>query len=621
MNFCRKAIVFSIIISNALSIMAQSVRDNSLHEKDTSLNKIFYFNAKKDSYLIKETSPTTYEYNDVHYCDQMFSPCDNFYQYLSTPGSPSQSILFSNKDILDYQYQNNTYLPYIFTRNNVKYFQNKRAYTSFSYANGLDKAQFFDINFARNIYKGLNIQTEYKVNYADGDFINSQVMNQFFNIGFNYISSNGRYKANGAFVHNRAYVLENGGIENDTLFLNNEFSSPSTYPTHLTNAWSKWKTNEFYFNQSYRLTRDSVNIFNKGAIIHSFSYERYARLYSGESASQADSIPTTLFRNSLFWTNDIHSTPASRFFMPVTLGANIDYLSFDKGINTIRNNSFLIFTPEVRVAFRKHSMIDNTLFEISYKQLFCDTKSHYQGDYQLDVSFPTLFRVWNDEDNMLINIYGKVLSQKTQADYIYLIPAASIHQTNTKSVTLGFQLKKNLNLEVSYYDLKNVFWFNNNMSSTSDVLSGDTKLLQATLKNNFKINSWGFKGLVSYQKASNEDALRLPDILLKQSVYYEFSMFKGKLISQAGIDVNYFSKYFADAYNHEYGVFVHQNDRKIGNYLYADAYFNVKIDRFTLFLALTHPYAGLFTRDYFNTPNYPHQGFSLRYGFCWKLLD
>ena len=52
----------------------------------------------------------------------------------------------------------------------------------------------------------------YDVNYADGTFAKSQVMNQFFNLTSNYVSPNERYIVAASFIRNRAYVLENGKI-------------------------------------------------------------------------------------------------------------------------------------------------------------------------------------------------------------------------------------------------------------------------------------------------------------------------------------------------------------------------------------------------------------------------
>lgn len=615
---CKFFILLTGIIFFTQKLCAQGVEDNSSFVTDTSLHKIFYFNASKDSYLVEDIQRMTYDYNDIHYYDEMISPFTPYYQYLSTKGSASQSLLYSNNDIFDYQRQCNTYLPYIFTGKNVKYFQNRRAYTSFNYSNGLDNGQYFDINFAKNIYKGLNLQTEYKVNYANGDFQNSGVKNQFFNVSLNYISTNGLYRANGAFVHNRAFIQENGGILSDSLFINDAFSSASTYPTNSSAGWSKWKTNEFYFNQSLRLSKDTLkqNFFNAGALIHSISFERYARLYNDENMTSTDSLGTTIWRNSLFWTNDIFTNKTEKFFIPLHIGVNYDIIKFS---DLVEDKKYAVFTPEARVNLSYFG-------EISYKHSIAS--NNYSNDFQIDWKELSIIEINKEgSQNQWKNkckVYFDMSIQNKQADYIFshyqtanFLFNNKVGKTFTERYSLGVKLFDAFDLKFSYFDIKDSYWFDKNLQLNT----GNTSLIQIVLNNKFNIGRFGFKGSYVMQNAKNEEVIRLPLLTLKQGVYYNFTMFQKKLYSQVGVDLNYFTSYYADDYNYRTGMFVRQNEEQIGNYLYADVYLDIKIQRFTLFVTVEHPYAGLVSRNYFNTPLYPHQGFTLRYGFSWKLLD
>ena len=621
-----KHILLSLILLNSCIVYAQNVGEEFFYDNDTALNKIFYFHSAKDKYLIDSIKKVLYDWNDVHYCDEMFLPNSPLYQYLSTEGSASQSLMFQTMDLLDIQRQNNSYSPYIFTKKNIKYFQNKDAYTSFSYSNGINSGQYLDVNFAKNLYKGLNLQTEYKVNYADGEFENSQVMNQFFNVTLNYISKNGIYKTNGAFVHNRAYILENGGLTSDTAFLNQDYSSPNTYPTNLSEGWSKWKTNEFYFNQSLRLSKDTThqNILNSGALIHSMSFEKYARLYSDENKSFTDSLASRFFKNSIFWTNDIYSNIHSSFFLPIIIGLNYDIIKFS---DSLSEDKSIMFTPEIKVALRRNST-SNYPIEIDFKRCFSSSK--YDNDYQLGLNINSLVSK-TIEGKLLFNSYLKFNIQKKQADYVFehyntenILWENNVGKTSTKSATLGLNWKQKLNLEISYFNLKNMYWFDEELNLNS----GNTSLYQVILKNNFKTknreeksNFLGFKGIYMLQYSTNDEVVRLPLLAFKQGLYYDFTMINKKLNSQIGLDLNYFTSYYADSYNTQTGLFTRQNQRKIGNYLYANVYFNIKIQRFTLYLEVSHPYASMFSRNYFNTPLYPHHAFMFRYGINWKFLD
>ncbi len=578
-----------------------------LQENDTALQKVFFFHASKTDYALDTLYRLDREFVNVHYYDPLLNPSNSIYQYLSLLGTPSIDLIYKSKDLLDYQRQENSYSPYVYTKDNVKYFQNKRAYTAFSYNAGTDAQQYFDVIFARNLYKGLNLQTEYNVNYADGNLNNSQVMNQFFNISLNYISDKGRYRNNASFIHSRAYILENGGILSDTMFINSEYSSMETYPTFLNSGWSKWKTNEFYFNQSIRIAKDTS--FNLGALVHSVSYEKYARLYTDENKSFLDSLATTLQRNSLYWTN----VTQNNTLFPLHLGINYDVISYR---DSLEKRHFEVFSPEARIGFRD-------FVELRFMQSFSDNR--YNKDRQFDILLNHLFSLKGSKDPAAVfDAYLRFCLQDKQADYIYshyftetLAWDNNIGKTNTKVLCFGARFKKNLSLDLSYFDIKDRYYFDENLV----LYKGNTKLYQLILRNDFSLSRFSFKGLLTIQKASDEDVVRLPRFAVKQSVYYNFKMMKGRLPMQVGLDINYTTRYYADRYDTSTGMFLRQNSMKIGNHVYTDLFFSMKVQRFTLYASFLHLSSFLQSHDYFNTPLYPHNGFAFRYGLSWRFLD
>ncbi|MDO5759573.1 MAG: hypothetical protein Q4Q06_00945, partial [Bacteroidota bacterium] len=562
-----------------LDVVGQQKDSIFVQSGDTAMQKVFYFSYSKTDYVIKDLFHLDKDFSDIHYYDPTLETNNSFFQYLSVLGTPSLDLIYKTDDILNYQRQANNYKPYIFTnysynfssvfssqRNNVKYFQTQKAYSAFTYSAGTDAQQYFNVIFAKNLYKGLNLQTEYNVNYADGNLANSQVMNQFFNISLNYISPKGLYKNSVSFVHSRAYILENGGILSDSMFLKSEYSSMETYPTALTNGWSKWKTNEFYFNQSLRISKDTVH--NYGALVHNISYEKYARLYTDENKTQLDSLPTTLQRNSLYWTN----VTKKDILLPLHIGINYDRISFSDSLN---KENFDILTPEVRFGFKEYG-------EISFLRSFSNNIYNKDYDVTLFVQYPY---------TSLLNTYLKAKIQDKQEDYIFshyltenLAWENKVNKVQTKSLTFGISLKKHFALEISYFHLSNKYWFD----SLYHLYSGSTNLYQINFKNNFSFHNFVFKGLLSLQKTTNNEAIRLPVFAIKQTIYYSFYMMKGKLPAHFGVDINYNTNYYADLYRTTTGMFVRQNDIQIGNHVYADLFLSIRVQRFSIFASLTH---------------------------------
>ncbi len=605
-------IIFLIFIFVVPSFVLGQQRDFSAETKDTSLQKVFYFHSSKTDYIVKELFRLDDDFSDIHYYDPILLPDNSIYQYLSLMGTPSQDLIYKTENILSYQLQPNNYKPYVFINNTldsyslfsakvnaVKYFQNQQAYSAFSYSAGTDAQQYFDVVFAKNLYKGLNLQLDYNVNYADGNLANSQVMNQFFNLSLNYISPKGLYKNSAAFVHSRAYILENGGILADSLFINNDYSSMETYPTYLTGGWSKWKTNEFYFNQALRLSTKQDK--NYGALVHSISYEKYARLYTDENKLQLDSLATTLQRNSIYWTN----VTKKEILFPIHLGLNYDRITF---ADSLEKKHFDVFSPELRLCVKDYA-------ELSYLRSF--SNNIYNKDYNIAFAIHPPFNIVSTK------FYFKANLQNKQADYIYshyqtenLLWNNSTNKTKTLSFSLGLLFKEYLALEINYFDIKERYWFD----TLCSLHSGNTSLYQINLKNHFSLKNFVFKGILSLQKVSNEDVLRVPLLALKQSVYYSFFLMKGKLPTHFGIDINYFTSFYADKYHTQTGMFVHQQETKIGNHLYADIFLSIKVQRFSIFASLIH-LTSFIDRNYFNSPLYPHNSFAFRYGLRWQFLD
>lgn len=607
-------IILFFIFCSFSQIIGQTTKDTSLYSQDTLSKNIIYYHNNKTMFLVDEATIIKDDYFLSHYYNPILIPNSSFFQQLSTFGSSCQDLVYKNRNMFDYDFQPNTFSPYIFTPNNIKYFQNKKAYTNIRYSNNTKGGQYFGVNFAKNLYKGLNLQTEYNVNYADGDFINSQVMNQFFNTTLNYISPKGRYRVNGAFVHNRAYILENGGIKDDSLFINNMFASADTYPTNLTQGFSKWKSSEYVFSQTFRLHNDTntdINVFNLGAFVHSFSYGKYVRIYNDEQKTNKDSLSTRIIRNSLFWTNDIYPYQKSKYFLPISIGINYDMVKYTDSLNSKRIN---ILSPEVKAGIR----LNKLNVDFSYSHSF--SSSYFDNDKQMNIKAR-----YNQDSTDNFSLYANVLVMEKTPYYIYSHYRAGklnweydVNKTKTKNINFGIDLIKSLNIEVSYFNLQDIYSFDKNLYGS---IYRDANLWQVKLNNDFRLYDFGFKGMYVFQTSDNNDAIRVPKLLFKQSIYYEFAMFNHKLKTQVGVDLNYFTKYYADYYDTKTGLFVRQSEEKIGNYLYLDVFANMKISSFSFFLAFTHPYAGMFNYQYINTPLYPHEGFAFRYGLTWNFID
>ena len=194
-----------------------------------------------------------------------------------------------------------------------------------------------------------------------------------------------------------------------------------------------------------------------------------------------------------------------------------------------------------------------------------------------------------------------------------------LEKTGTLYLNLSYLYKDMIEAFLSYAELDKASYVDNDMRVRQT--SVPTRLFQVGLKHDCRAGRFGFGGFALLQKASDDYAVRVPLFQARQTVYVEVDLFKGRLKTQFGLDLNYNTAYYADMYSPLLGCFVRQDEEKVGNYLYADIYINAKIDKCNLFLSLSHPYAGLLGYNYINTPLYPHEGLAFRWGLSWDLWD
>ena len=128
-----KFLIFIFILFGIAGVKSQNTVSQTFSVKDTSLNGILYYNNNKTDYLIQNTFEVQYDFFMVHYYNNARIADSHYWLQLNNEGSAVKDMIFHIDDIFNYKRQTNTYLPYIYTPQNVKYFQNRKAYTSVSY--------------------------------------------------------------------------------------------------------------------------------------------------------------------------------------------------------------------------------------------------------------------------------------------------------------------------------------------------------------------------------------------------------------------------------------------------------------------------------------------------------
>ncbi|WP_304425328.1 putative porin, partial [uncultured Duncaniella sp.] len=159
------------------------------------------------------------------------------------------------------------------------------------------------------------------------------------------------------------------------------------------------------------------------------------------------------------------------------------------------------------------------------------------------------------------------------------------------------------NIDVGVENVQNMIYFNDQCLPMQ--AGGSVQVLSARLQQDFRFRALNWRNTVIYQKSSDESVLPLPQLAIYSNLYLQFKLAK-VLDVQLGVDMDYYTKYYAPAYQPSTMTFYNQHEVKCGNYPMMNAYVNMKLSRARFFVLFSHVNQGkLGGNNYFSSPHYP----------------
>ena len=172
-------------------------------------------------------------------------------------------------------------------------------------------------------------------------------------------------------------------------------------------------------------------------------------------------------------------------------------------------------------------------------------------------------------------------------------------------------------LNVSFENITNYIYFDNN--GLPQQMDGSIQVLAADLQLNITTPWVNLDNSIVYQHSSSA-SLPLPALTLYNNLYYHDTWVKA-LDVQIGVDMRFFTKYYAPILNPALGQFCVQNREQVGNYPVMNVYANfyVKHIRLKLFAQYQHFNASFMNKQYFAMPDYPMAPDMFRAGLAWHF--
>ncbi len=567
---------------------------------------------------------------NVQKYDPILKP-GNYFASLGNIGLAHYSIVYKPFIKSGFDYGIHSFDEYMFHNDSVDHYWVGRPYTHIFYVMGSKKEQDLLIDHSQNVASWFNLGMRFKYINSPGYYPNQKSDDKNFVLTTRFQTHNYRYMVIANYVHNKLVDQENGGIRYDSIFENNIEPTRKNIDVNLTNATNKIKDNSYYIKQLFSLSKrhrfrlnDTAADYNPkkinpGTISFAFLYSNMTNLYQQTDTTgnsfyletkypkkpTYDSVFIKKFENQIAWTNSDNAR-----YQLLTFNFALKHIYSELSVDSVKSYYHQLI-PSAEVAF---TISDKFQLE-GYGDYV--SGSTYSGDFNL------LGRLYFKSGLGTVVFTSNSASQDAGRFYeFYQSNHFNWNNAFKKQLFLvnSFEyILKNFHASASIMALGNFIYFDT--LALPAQLSATMSLLNISVRKLINLRRWSFDVRAVYQKASNTNGLRVPELIGDLSVYYTKDLFKKAAIIQTGVNVRYNTAYYADAYMPATKSFYIQNKKEVGNYFYGDLFFNLQIKRARLFLKYQN--IGFLLKDfsYYTVPSYPMPDGGFRFGVSWMFYD
>ncbi|MDR2909900.1 MAG: putative porin [Bacteroidales bacterium] len=572
--------------------------------------------------------------------------------YLGNYGLPYQNNDFFERETgIEFLFSK-TREAYLLTPDKIKYYNTRTPYTVLDYSQSENKSRKnetrFNVLHTQNVSPYLNFTFRYDQAKSDGQYNNQNSKNNLVSIYSSY--SKNKIQLHSGFIFNSIQNNENGGIVNDTLIFDKE--EPSEYfNVNLRNTKSKLSNSYFFTTGEYRLgrfvdieqdklpdeldeTQENVAQIFKPVIgfIYSFQYQKhYKEFVEDEDATN------TFFENTYFpdgyIKDSIRFNKVSNVFQIKQYEDSTRKASFSKRIfagqefvNIEAPGAFGYSMNQKRFS---NIYVGGGIFRQSGDFWTWNAEGKFyligrnMGQTELSGVISKPFTLFSDS-LASISIRGDI--QNRVADYFqeefysnHIFWKNDLKQEQNMTVRGSLNSPKHrLELGANYSLINNFIYYDTHGKPAQT--SEELLIVSLFADKEFAYRNLHLRTKILYQKVSNQTYINVPEFSAFVSGYYKFIISK-VLHTQIGADVRYNTLYYGDAYDPSTGLFHIQQETKIGNFPYIDAYASLKIKRTNVFFKIMNVGTRFLDGAYFTTPHYPMPRMTFRLGVAWAFYD
>jgi len=610
-----------------------SVFDKEKIEKEVDSSLIYYFEESMENdkrFIVHK--PDTNILNG-----HKFDPLkinNGMYSTLSNVGLAYNPLEFSITQNTGYNMDIPTFRNYIFKNSDVKYYKLYIPQSKISYVMGSKKEQNLDVILNREIIPNLYIGFEYALNNSPGPYTNSSSNNTRVFFTGQFYTNNKRYGVAANYRNNRIRVGENGGLVNDSIFEYATESDRRVLEVNLKNASQKLINSGFQVEQYFNLLKPKRKIDSNnrkidiGHISHSFKYERNQLIFADtdplidyyspyfppiDSTSTFDSVYQEKITNKILWSSlGYNEDELSKVFY-LYFGVQNDIISQTYAYDSvpIKYNQTMPFGGISLNLFKSMHLI-------AYGELILSEYSG--GDYKIKAEIEQYL---GTKDKNVGKIDASLVLLSRKPDWLYegfnsnrFRWQNDFKKENSMIISGSYSLKK-LRAGFEFNTFSNYTYLNDSILP-KQITNTETHL-KAFVEGNINIKKFGFDTKLVYQRVSVPAIIRIPEFSGLLNIYFRSKIFKEAATLQTGFQISYYSSFYADAYMPELRAFYLQNEKKIGNYPFADFYLTLNVKRAILFFKIAHVNGYFGDYRYYNAPHYPARDARFYFGVSWRF--
>ena len=601
-----------------------------LKNLDAKIEDYTIINQRNDSLKV-DTSLTIEKFYKLNYLRS-----DNFELIeFSNTGHTYNSLSFvESKGLFPQIGSNAKHYNYLKT-NDINYYHVATPFTELMYRSAFVQGQLLDALFSVNTSPRFNFTIARKGLRSLGNYQHFLSSSSNFRFSTNYNSRNSKYFLKTHYVNQNLFSEENGGIREDDISNfesgNTEFIDRSVFDPQFENADNTLHGKRFYLNQNYLIKNslDSLNTrkWSVGNIITlENKYYQFKQSTSNEYFGESTGF------------NQINDKVSFDTFL---VNFNTSFSSSKLGMTT-----FFMNYRDVNYSYENLVDIDNNY---NYESIIDENFSfglNYlfkKENYILDFQFESMLT--GDVEGSLIgaglllninsdsNIKFSFINSDNSPDYNYIVNNSSylnynwnnlFKNINTTKYILNFSSDKLFKFNFEFNNILNYTYFVKDVSGIVLPVQEFNNLgvFKMNISKKISFNKFAIDNRVQFQKTGDESLgiINIPELILRNTFYYQDELFKKALFLQTGFTFNYFSEFYMNSYDPLLSEFYVQNNKLIGNFPRIDFFVNAKIQQTRIFLKAEHINSSFTGYNYYSAPNYPYRDFSIRFGLVWNFF-